>query len=369
MNLFVHIQTLLKLALALLLGLLPFHHALAQEAGQQKRNMHIKMIRTVDGKTVVVDTTFAAETEEAIAKALKAARLDTGHMRLLDEKIRAYTLGKEGEAMLKARVHSLKADSAMRRAMKEVRVLSLSADSMSKEMMKRMEALQGEMKHMGITLEGHPQIHIRSLSDSSHTFTWKDGERIMAINPKEIERIIVESMPRGLITDSLLSKEGKAYVKILKGGENRKVYRIDRDGNKRELIDEEIDLQLARDGHAIFIVRKAKVEDVTKADKEQLKATGAPVEMKSREELKVEEINFSPNPNSGRFNLKFSLKNKGTTVVRVMDDKGQEVFVDTVEKLSGTYEREIDLTPFGRGLYFLQVAQGDRYHTKKILVQ
>ncbi|MBF8962871.1 T9SS type A sorting domain-containing protein [Pontibacter sp. FD36] len=367
MNLFLNLQTLLRLAIALLMGLLPFYHALAQESGQQKHKMHIKMVRTVDGKTVVIDTTLTAETEEAIAKALKATRLDTAHMRLLDGKVRAYTLGREGNAMFRARVQSMEGDSAMRRALKEVRVLSISADSLSKEMVKRMEVLRGEGKNL--TIKGHPDAFIKMHRDSAFTFRMLDGERLKEINPREIERIIVEAMPKGLRTDSLLMKEGKSYIKIITDGEDRKVYRIDRDGKEVEVTGEEVGLHFARPGRAIFLVHKARVEDVTKADKEQLKASGAPVEMKSREELKVEEINFHPNPNNGRFKLKFALKNKGTTVVRVMDDKGQEVFVDTVEKLEGVYEREIDLTPFGRGLYFLQVAQGSRYHTKKVLVQ
>ncbi|EJF10237.1 T9SS type A sorting domain-containing protein [Pontibacter sp. BAB1700] len=367
MNLFLNLQTLLRLAIALLMGLLPFYHALAQESGQQKHKMHIKLIRTVDGETVVIDTTFTAETEEAIGKALKAARLDTAHMRLLDGKVKAYTLGKEGNAMFRARVQSIEGDSAMRRALREVRVLTLSADSLSKEMVKRMEVLRGEGKNL--TLKGHPDTYIRMHRDSAFTFRMLDGERLKDINPKEIERIVVHAMPSHVRIDSLMKLHENLNIKVIVKDGDKKVYRIHEDGREEEVTGEEVGLHFARPGRAIFLVHKARVEDVTKADKEQLKASGAPVEMKSREELKIEEINFHPNPNNGRFKLKFALKNKGTTVVRVMDDKGQEVFVDTIEKLEGVYEREIDLTPFGRGLYFLQVAQGGRYHTKKVLVQ
>lgn len=364
MNLFLNLQTLLRLALTLLMGLLPLYGALAQESGKQKHKAHIKMIRTVDGKTVVVDTTFSAETEEAIAKALKAAKLDTGQLRLLDERIKAFTLDKEGEAMLKARVHSLKADSAMRRAMKEMRVLSLQSDSLGKQMMKRFKVIQGDSLLMG----ERPRVFMRTLVDSSIVHIGDLGEAI-TINPKEIERIVVRAMPSPERIDSLMRLHEQMNIKVIVKDGQKKVYRIHEDGREEEVPHTDFSFDGGKRGRAVFIMRKAKVEDVTKADKEQLKATGAPVEMKSREELKVEEITFSPNPNNGRFNLKFSLKNKGTTVVRVMDDKGQEVFVDTVEKLTGVYEREIDLTPFGRGLYFLQVAQGDRYHTKKVLVQ
>lgn len=367
MDLSVNFQTLLKLALVLLMGLLPFHQIVGQENPKQKHQVHIKIVKEENGKPVVIDTTFTAASEEELVRAIKGARMDTAHLRLLDGKVRAYTLGREGNAEFRAKIRGIRGDSALTRELRGARVRVLSADSLSKEMVKRIEVLREEGK--SLTIKGSSEAYIGMRRDSAFTFKMLDGERMMALDPKEIERIIVEKMPRGLATDSILLKEKKSYIRIIDDGENRKVYRIDRDGNKEEVIGEEVGLHFAGPRHAIFIVRKAKVEDATAADKEQLKATGAPVEMKSREELKIEEISFYPNPNNGRFNLRFSLKNKGTTVIRIMNDKGKEVFVDTVEKLSGEYERQIDLTAFGRGMYFLQIAQGGRYHTKKLLVQ
>jgi hypothetical protein len=368
MNVFVNFQMLLKLALVLLMGLLPLHQLEAQENLKQKHQVHIKMIKEENGKPVVIDTTLTAASEEELLKAIKGVRIDTAHLRLLDGmKVRAYTLGGEGNAALRARVQGIKGDSAMLRALKEVRIHSLSTDSLSKDLVKRIEVLRGEGKSM--TIQGNPQLYFRSLKDSTGAFSIKNGEYVMALNPNDIERIVVEGGLRVFKTDSLLRQKGSSYIKIITEGENNKIYRIERDGTEVEVQGEEIGLSITKPSRAIFIVRKAQVEDATKAEKEQLKATGAPVEMKSREELKVEEISYYPNPNNGRFNLKFTLKNKGTTVVRIMDEKGKEVFVDTVEKLAGEYERQIDLTPFGRGMYFLQVAQGGRYHTKKLLVQ
>ena len=368
MNVFVNFQTLLKLALVLLMGLLPLYRIVAQETPQQKHQVHIKMIKEENGKPVVIDTTLTAASEEELLKAIKGVRIDTTYLqKLYGKNVIAYTLGSEGNAAFRARVQGIRGDSAMLRTLKEVRVHSFSGDSLSKDLVKRIEVLRGEGKSM--TIKGNPQLYFRSLKDSTGVFSIKNGEHIMALNPKDIERIVVEGEPRALKIDSLLRQKGSSYIRIVTEGEENKIYRIDRDGKEVEVQGEEIGLSITKPGRAIFIVRKAQVEDVTSAEKEQLKATGAPVEMKSREELKVEDISYYPNPNNGRFNLKFTLKNKGTTVVRIMDDKGREVFVDTVEKLTGEYERQIDLTPFGRGMYFLQVAQGGRYHTKKLVVQ
>ncbi len=369
MNMLLQLQTLVKLALVLLMGLLPLHQTLAQETQKTERKMRVKMVTTKDGKTVVIDTTFTGATEAEIAAALRAAKLDTALLH--GKRMQAITIerGEMDKARLqagKARVQALRADSTMRHMLKGARVMEIRADSMSKEMVKRFKIVQGDSLLMG----KEKRLYVHALGDSS-LFPFGGDLKAITINPQEIERIIVKAMPSPGRIDSLMKiQENVNFKVIVKDGE-KKVYRIHEDGREEEVPQTDFNFGFdgAKMGRAVFIVHKAKIETPTTAEKEQLKATGAPVEMKSREELKVEDISYYPNPNNGRFNLKFSLKNKGTTVVRVLDAQGKEVFVDTVEKLSGTYEREIDLTPFGRGMFFLQVAQGGRYHTKKIVVQ
>jgi hypothetical protein len=363
------ISLLIKLAL-LLLALLPLRLVLAQEAGKETYKMHIKMNRTMDGKTSVVDTIFTTASHEELVKAIRAARLDTAHLRLLDGKVRAYTLGAEGNAAFSSGLKGMAIDTTMLRSLGDVRMRVMVTDSLRGKGERHIEIIRIDGK--ATSIQGHPKLHMRTENDSSRTFTIKEGQRMMAMSPGKAERIVVERIPGRSKADSLLLKEGKSYIRITTDEEtgDHKIYRIEADGKEVEVKGEDIGLGIAGPGkRAILLVRKAKVEDITAAEKEQLKATGTPVEMKAREELKVEEINYHPNPNNGRFNLSFTLKNKGTTVVRILDDKGQEVFVDTVEKLSGAYSRQIDISPFGPGLYFLQVAQNGRYHTKKLLVQ
>lgn len=371
MNMLLQLQTLVKLALLLLIGLLPLHHTQAQETQKTERKMRVKMVTTENGKTVVIDTTLTGATEAEIARALRAAKLDTALLHLQGKRMQAYTFerGEMDKARLqagKARLQALKADSTMRHMLKGVHVMELRADSMSKEMVKRFKIVQGDSLLMG---KGQ-RLYMRSLSDST-ILHFGDPGKAITINPQEIERIIVKAMPSPGRMDSLMKLHENVNFKVMVKDGEKKVYRIHEDGREEEVPHTDFNLGFSEGkvGRAVFIVRKAKIETPTAAEKEQLKATGTPVEMKSREELKVEDISYYPNPNNGRFKLKFSLKNKGTTVVRVLDAQGKEVFVDTVERLEGAYEREIDLTPFGRGLFFLQVAQGSRYHTKKIVVQ
>ncbi|MDX5418255.1 MAG: T9SS type A sorting domain-containing protein [Hymenobacteraceae bacterium] len=367
MNLTTLLQFIIKLAL-FLLTLLPLHEVFAQKAGKEESKMHIKLHRTVDGKTVVVDTTFTAASHEELVKAIKAARLDTAY--LMSGKVRAFTFSTEGNAALNTRLKGMAIDTVMLRKMGDVRMRVLVPDSLKGKAAKHIEFIR--IDGDAVSIKGQPRLQFWSDKDSSRALIFREGQHMKATNPSEIERIVVERVPGRFKMDSLLLKEGRSYIRIMadeKAG-NHKIYRVEEDGKEVEVKGEDIGLGIATPGkRAIFIVRKAKVEDISAAEKEQLKATGAPVEMKSKEELKVESINYYPNPNNGRFNLSFTLKNKGTTVVRIMNEKGNEVFVDTVEKLSGEYSRQIDISPFGPGLYFLQVAQNGRYYTKKLLVQ
>ncbi|MHC2993211.1 hypothetical protein OB13_17090 [Pontibacter sp. HJ8] len=342
----------MQLALMLLLALLPLHHMLAQEAGKEEHRMHIKMIRTADGKTVVIDTTFTTATHDELVKAMQAARLDTARLRQLNGKVRAFTLD-ANKTELVDRLKGIRGDTALLRQLQDVHVRMLGADSLLGKAGRHTIIIGKDS--LARTLIGNPTMLLRTEIDSLRSFILQDGKALRALQPAGVERIVVNQIGDASKIDSLmLLQEGKSYI------------RIDRDINQVEA--EKIGMGLPRPPLAIFFVR-AKVEDITVEEKQQLKATGAPVEMKSKEELKVEEINYYPNPNNGRFDISFTLKNKGTTVVRILDSKGNEVFVDTVEKLSGEYSRQIDISPFGPGLYFLQVAQNGRYHTKKLLVQ
>ncbi|WP_018478589.1 T9SS type A sorting domain-containing protein [Pontibacter roseus] len=365
MNLATILQFLLKLFLLLLTALLPLHQVLAQDAKTDEKKVRVKIIRTMNGKMEMVDTTITAPDQVTLLQGIKGIRLDTAALRGLEGRMKTLLVDVD-HPDLHEMAKTLRADTAQLRRLREVRVQMIGADSLMRVMEKRFEIIK--IDSLSGTGQVVPRIYFRN--DTAGAMRLKEGEAISAINPNKIDRIVVDRIKGRHKTDSLLLKEGKSYVRINtddKTGDH-KVYRIDADGNEMEVKAEDVGVSFAGRGRVIYFVR-AQVEDATAEEKKQLKEAGAPVEMKAKEELKVEEINYYPNPNNGRFKLSFTLKNKGTTVVRIMDSKGDEVFVDTVEKLSGEYSREIDISPFGPGIYYLQVAQNDRYHTKKLLVQ
>ncbi|GAB3532168.1 hypothetical protein GCM10027443_15510 [Pontibacter brevis] len=402
---------MVKAAIAFLLTFFPLQHTAAQDAGaEQKTTLRIKMIKEVDGKVQVTDTTVQAEDHAALPGSIKGLKVDTAMLRRLNAglsvsvrpdttvamtnlrklvvdaehlkpdtaafhalhggKVKAFRMhgnrsAADREAMV-ARVKDHKTDTLLLRAAKGDRIIYLKKDSAAHSQLSEFKKNGEVVRFRTIT----PSMVMESSVDSAGVFRLRrSGEIFSELEPNQIERIIVRKNHSAISIDSLVSVgDTKIELKVVqdKTGE-KKVYKVDEKGNEVLLKGEH--LKLDHGDARIMILMKARVEEITAADKEALKEAGAAVEMKKKEALDVERISFYPNPNNGRFNLNFTLEDKGTTRVSVMDSKGEEVFVDTVEKLAGEYSRQIDLTPFGRGIYYLQIAQGGKYHTKKILVQ
>lgn len=85
--------------------------------------------------------------------------------------------------------------------------------------------------------------------------------------------------------------------------------------------------------------------------------------------LPAEELSFFPNPNNGKFMVKFQLPQKEKVTVTISDLYGREVFKDEVDNFGGLYERQIDLSQNAKGTYFLQIMQDGKQLGKKIIIQ
>ncbi|MBC5994294.1 T9SS type A sorting domain-containing protein [Pontibacter cellulosilyticus] len=361
------IQNFIKFVLGLLLALLPLYTTIAQDATGPEKKIRFQYFKMEDGKRVMVDTTLTITDHASLVQGLKGLKVDTAAFRRLSS----------------AKFNSITFDTApLNTNDKEFRVMRLNGNltkTEKEELVKKLNRMEGDSIVQELIRTGtlktavldtftirrgaqyrrlNASVIASSSTDSVRVFRFERGDSIAHIKPARIERVIVDKTHG----DALILRPGKVY------GDTT---------TKREVIvyklkESKTDQQFKRteDGEVTIILKRiVTVKDLTTEDVSALKKTGTPVETKPKEELELEQIEYYPNPNDGRFNLRFKPENKGTTVVRVLDSKGQEVFVDTIEKLSGEYEKEIDLRPFGKGLYFLQIAQGKRYHTKKILVR
>ena len=110
-------------------------------------------------------------------------------------------------------------------------------------------------------------------------------------------------------------------------------------------------------------IQDVETVDVDKIENASLKKAA------TENSLTVESLQFYPNPSDGRFDLSFNLPQKGKTAVRVVDMAGKVVFQDELGSFSGTYEKQIDISSNAKGIYFLQVEQGEQVMMKKIVMQ
>jgi hypothetical protein len=85
--------------------------------------------------------------------------------------------------------------------------------------------------------------------------------------------------------------------------------------------------------------------------------------------LQVDNLQFSPNPNDGKFNISFDLPEKAKTVIRIFDASNKEIYKEDLGKFSGRYSKQIDISENPKGIYFLQITQNDKAVNKKIVIQ
>lgn len=110
-----------------------------------------------------------------------------------------------------------------------------------------------------------------------------------------------------------------------------------------------------------------KLEAPTSADRETMRTKG--VDMPIDGILPVEGLRIFPNPTVGKFNISFSLPNKGTTAIRAYNSAGRMIYDFELGNFQGQFDDTIDISQNGTGTYFLMVEQNGKTFTKKVILQ
>lgn len=374
MDLITTLQHVIKFIIGLLLALLPFYDVVAQEAPKKIR---LKYIEHINGVETVKDTTITVTDRAALLQGIKGLKIDTAALHklnmsvtILSDSLRVRSLAgskakihklsemPEGvEKMIRLELHNNEQRDKLIKAWKQNELKVLSSDSL--RLITVEKDITGDAHQLYILKKAKDQVRAKG----TYKLLQQDS-----LHAAKIEHIYIRRKAKPGDTDSLIIlNNGKTMFKGLASDStaDKHFFRFGEEGDRSLKYN-----HAAHPGKTItIIVKKVTVQDMTETDIATLKKTGTPVETKAKETLDLKQIDYYPNPNDGKFNLRFTPEDKGTTIVRVLNSKGQEVFVDTAEKLKGEYNRQIDLTPFGKGLYFLQLEQGKRYFTKKILVR
>jgi hypothetical protein len=154
------------------------------------------------------------------------------------------------------------------------------------------------------------------------------------------------------------------------GGEGAKVLMFtSEDGEVHEMDQEHVQVFVEKieggDGKKVSIkiieLLNIHIEEVEEGDFTNL------MDSKSKE-LKVDEINYYPNPSDGKFSLEFNAPDKATSI-QILGLDGREVYKEELSDFSGAYQNEIDLSRQKRGIYLLKIQQGSRVINKKIVIE
>ncbi len=85
--------------------------------------------------------------------------------------------------------------------------------------------------------------------------------------------------------------------------------------------------------------------------------------------LELQEMNLFPNPTDGSFRLNFRSAESLPTTISVVDINGKEVYRDELRTFNGNYSEEINISANGTGIYFVNILQGDKKYTEKVVVK
>jgi TonB family protein len=84
--------------------------------------------------------------------------------------------------------------------------------------------------------------------------------------------------------------------------------------------------------------------------------------------LELQNYQLSPNPTGGNVLLRFR-GNEQPLTIRIFDNNGRELLVDDLPDFDGSFEQAYDLSKAPKGTLILQIRQGEKVFTDKLVLQ
>ena len=87
-------------------------------------------------------------------------------------------------------------------------------------------------------------------------------------------------------------------------------------------------------------------------------------------EVVAKEINLtvSPNPNNGKFQLRFEVKNRAPLNIDILTASGQKVFTESTPSFNGVYSKEINIGKTSSAYYLLKIEHNKKTYTQKVII-
>ncbi|MFC2152053.1 T9SS type A sorting domain-containing protein [Bacteroidota bacterium] len=351
---------------------------------QEKKKVHIKMVKNEDGKVTEIDTVFEAsdykgmyfygdEMDELKLDSIleEFEIIDKEGMKFITISDKIHTEDEEGLIWLKV---DADVDGDTVKMIKHIHI--------SKDGDKNITKSKKEMVWvMSDSSEAFEDIHI----SDDHVYVMKSGEgkKVKVIKKGMEESMVWTTDSAGTIN---ISDDGKVYIyktgdctfdilksdedenvvveKIVidKSGENEKTFDvyITDDGEKSKVKIETIegDFEDADENVKIY---KYKTDD----GKIVFKAEITDEKVKGDDNKKVNKIKIKQGQEEGIFDIEFELEKKDATVLQVDDENGKTVYSKKIKKFEGSYSGKIDISKEPDGTYILKLIQGEELITKQ----
>jgi hypothetical protein len=170
-------------------------------------------------------------------------------------------------------------------------------------------------------------------------------------------------------------KEEKVIIKKEKGSNGSYSYTIDSDeGN----VNMDLSNGDGKDGSNSVIVITANDKDGKNGKKVIVRSSVIVIDDNDKPDGKKKEVKeeresagdlkFFPNPSDGRFTVEYDLKSKETAVLTITDANGKQLFRDEIRG-GGKYSKQIDLGSSGKGVFILNLQQGKKSISRKIVIE
>lgn len=237
------------------------------------------------------------------------------------------------------------------------------------------KSAEGDMINIDVDIDGIEQIDVdKIMKDINHIdidanqfecdsniFIWKGDENIdfdkLKVKLKEFE-----NLPESLNIDDLMKQiEGLDLIAIKDA--QLKVMMV-KDG--KVLVNEgEIDsifmkdVKCNKDGDyqvkkIIYMKKIIRIEDVE--------------DEKIENSLDIENLNIYPNPSDGAFTIEFDNSKNKAIDIKILDVNGQELYNTQIEA-KGKIKKTIDSGIAKDGVYIMQISQGNKSYSKKLIVE
>lgn len=307
----------------------------AQNTEKSDKEMKIKIIKEVDGKTTVIDTIISSDLD-----------FDAEDLNVF---IKMNKNNEELDSIMEKISFAFKFDDDSLLSSIKEKVISITSKIDSKDFDFDFDFDFDIDKDAFEKLEDLRDLKFISEDNHIKIITSDDNKAIVIITDDEDGEKEIHEISLDVFTDD----DSEIYFNLSKADRKSKIKKISifgDDDKKNKYIKQYKD----------YKYHNIDIRDINNSEK--LKALGI---SPKNNKLEISKIKIKQKEEN-QIQLRFELKTKGKTTIELMNINGKEIFKEKVKYFPGIYDKTIDVSGFDNEKFILHIAQGDSSVTKKI---